>query len=191
MPLILPLPSWVPWWAQLAILVLAILFGLALLMMPFAVFGLKGRLDFLEAQLDDIHAEIRMLAMRLPDPDRRPARSVEPVPQVQEIVPEPMRPARPSAPSKAADVARTAMPARSVEDELPPRRPRATGDWSSRPPLIEDDEESPARPQRAAPPSPGRDLRDMDDRFRSPRFVEPKPVERDRAEPKLRWPPPR
>ena len=178
MPLNLPLPNWVPWWGQLAILVVAILFGLAFLMMPFAVFGLKGRLDFLEAQLDDIHAEIRMLAMRLPDPDRRPARAAEPVPQVQEIVPEPVRAARPSA------------PARPVEDELPPRRPRGTGDWSSRPPLI-DDEEPPARPVRVTSPGQGRDLRDIDDRFRSPRFVEPKPAERDRAEPKLRWPPPR
>ncbi|WP_419728541.1 hypothetical protein [Lichenicola sp.] len=176
MPLTLPLPTWVPWWGQLAILVVAILFGLAFMMMPFAVFGLKGRLDFLEAQLDDIHAELRMLAMRLPDPDRRPARSAEPVPQVQEIVPEPVRPARPPAPP------------RQVEDATPPRRPRGTGDWSSRPPLIEDEE---PRPVRTAAAAPGRDLRDLDDRFRTPKFVEPKPVERDRTEPKLRWPPPR
>ena len=66
------LPDWVPWWGQLALLVLALLFAVAFLMMPFAVFGLKGRLDLLEAQLDDIHAELRMLAMRLPDAE--PAR---------------------------------------------------------------------------------------------------------------------
>ena len=66
------LPDWMPWWAQLTLLVLALLLALAFLMMPFAVFGLKGRLDLLEAQLDDIHAELRMLAMRLPDPE--PAR---------------------------------------------------------------------------------------------------------------------
>lgn len=71
------LPDWVPWWAQLALLLLGLLFAVALLMMPFAVFGLKGRLDLLEAQLDDIHADLRMLAMRLPDAEpRRPERRV-------------------------------------------------------------------------------------------------------------------
>ena len=71
------LPDWVPWWAQLALLALALLFALALLLMPFAVFGLKGRLDLLEAQLDDIHADLRMLAMRLPDMEpQRPTRRV-------------------------------------------------------------------------------------------------------------------
>jgi disintegrin/metalloproteinase domain-containing protein 1 len=76
------LPDWVPWWAQLALLVLALLFAVAFLMMPFAVFGLKGRLDLLEAQLDDIHAELRMLAMRLPE--------AEPVrPQSRRVVVEP------------------------------------------------------------------------------------------------------
>ena len=191
MPLTLPLPSWIPWWAQLVILVVAILFGLAFLMMPFAVFGLKGRLDFLEAQLDDIHAEIRMLAMRLPDPDRRPVRPVDPVPQVQEIVPEPVRAARPSVPGRPPDIGRTVASTRPVEDTSPARRPPPAGDWSSRDPLIDEDEQPPARPPRPTPPGQARDLRDLDDRFRSPRFVEPKPVERDRAEPKLRWPPPR
>ncbi len=76
----LPLPDWIPWWGQLAIVVVAILFGFALLLMPFAVFGLRGRLEFLEAQLDDIHAEIRMLAMRLPEIDRRVTRPVDPEP---------------------------------------------------------------------------------------------------------------
>ena len=84
----LPLPDWIPWWGQLALVVVAILFGLAFLLMPFAVFGTRGRLDALEAQLDDIHAEIRMLAMRLPDIDRRVTRPVDPQPR-----PEPATPA--------------------------------------------------------------------------------------------------
>nr|WP_321983308.1 hypothetical protein [uncultured Lichenicoccus sp.] len=67
------LPDWVPWWAQLVLLVLLVLFACAFLMMPFAVLGLRGRLDLLEAQLDDIHAELRMLSMRLPD--AQPAQS--------------------------------------------------------------------------------------------------------------------
>ena len=64
----LPLPDWVPPWAQLAILVAALLFGLMFLLMPFAVFGVKGRLDLLEARLDEIQGEIRSLALRLPEP---------------------------------------------------------------------------------------------------------------------------
>lgn len=65
----LPLPDWVPPWAQLALLVAALLFGLMFLLMPFAVFGVKGRLDLLEARLDEIQGEIRSLALRLPEPD--------------------------------------------------------------------------------------------------------------------------
>ena len=62
------LPSWAPWWAQLAIIVLALLFGLLFLLMPFSLFGLKGRLDVIEARLDEIQGEIRSLALRLPEP---------------------------------------------------------------------------------------------------------------------------
>ena len=83
----LPLPDWIPWWGQLSIIVVAILFCLAFLLMPFAVFGTRGRLDALEAQLDDIHAEIRMLAMRLPDIDRRVTRPVDPEPAAPAAAP--------------------------------------------------------------------------------------------------------
>ncbi len=64
----LPLPDWFPWWAQLVILITALLFGLMFLLMPFAVFGVKGRLELLEARLDEIQGEIRSLALRLPEP---------------------------------------------------------------------------------------------------------------------------
>lgn len=62
------LPIWAPWWAQLALIVLALLFGLLFLLMPFSVFGVKGRLDVIEARLDEIQGEIRSLALRLPEP---------------------------------------------------------------------------------------------------------------------------
>lgn len=61
-------PDWMPWWAQLALLVTALLFGLLFLLMPFSVFGVKGRLDMIEARLDEIQGEIRSLALRLPEP---------------------------------------------------------------------------------------------------------------------------
>ncbi len=66
------LPDWMPWWLQLLVVVAAILAGLTLLAMPFSVFGLKSRLDTLEARLDDIHADIRTLTQRLPEPTRTP-----------------------------------------------------------------------------------------------------------------------
>jgi hypothetical protein len=53
-----------PDWTGLLALVLLILVGLAYLLMPFAVFGVKGRLDVIEAQLDELQSEIRSLALR-------------------------------------------------------------------------------------------------------------------------------
>ena len=65
---LLPLPDWIPWWGNLAVLVAGSLFVLMFLLMPFAVFGVKGRLDLLEARLDEIQGEIRSLSLRLPEP---------------------------------------------------------------------------------------------------------------------------
>lgn len=62
------LPDWAPWWAHLAVVVLALLFGLLFLLMPFSLFGMKGRLDAMDARLDEIQGEIRSLALRLPEP---------------------------------------------------------------------------------------------------------------------------
>jgi len=62
------LPDWLPWWVPLVLLIPALLYLLAFLFMPFSVIGLKGRLDVLEARLDEIQNEIRHLALRLPEP---------------------------------------------------------------------------------------------------------------------------
>ncbi len=165
MPSTLPLPDWMPWWIQLAILMIAILFCLALLMMPFAVFGLKGRLELIEAQLDDVHAELRMLATRLPEVGRRPARPAEQEPVTEEIVPRP-RPARPRP---------QPVPVPPVSPDAPPpgvpRRPRDGDDWPEA--LPADEELPPRRPLRATP------LRNVE-QDRTPR---------SRSEPTLRWPP--
>ena len=64
----LPLPEWVPWWVHLVILLTALLFGLLFMLMPFSVFGVKARLEGVEARLDEIQGEIRSLALRLPEP---------------------------------------------------------------------------------------------------------------------------
>jgi hypothetical protein len=68
MPSFLQLPGGLPWWATLAILVPAALYGLLFLAMPFSVFGVKSRLEQMEARLDEIQEEIRGLAFRLPEP---------------------------------------------------------------------------------------------------------------------------
>ncbi len=60
-------PDWVPWWVQSLAVIVAVLFGLALLLMPFSVFGTKSRLELLEARLEDMHQDLRALALRLPD----------------------------------------------------------------------------------------------------------------------------
>jgi hypothetical protein len=85
------LPDWLPWWLAIAVLVPALIFLLAFLAMPFNVFGVKGRLESIEARLDEIQGEIRALALRLPedgmsrppippaaDHDRAPPASSEP-----------------------------------------------------------------------------------------------------------------
>jgi len=64
----LPLSDWVPWWVHLAVLLAGGLFALLFLAMPFAVFGVKTRLEGVEARLDEIQAEIRSLSLRLPEP---------------------------------------------------------------------------------------------------------------------------
>ena len=61
------LPDWLPWWVPILVLVPALLYALALLLMPF-VFGVKGRLEAVEARLDEIQGEIRNLVLRMPEP---------------------------------------------------------------------------------------------------------------------------
>ncbi len=63
---IVNLPDWMPWWVPLALLVPALLWALSFLFMPFSVFGVKSRLEVIEARLDEIQNEIRHVALRLP-----------------------------------------------------------------------------------------------------------------------------
>jgi len=75
----LTLPGLPEWTGLVALLVLALL-ALCLVVMPFSVFGVKGRLDNIEAQLDEIRAELRVFAARMPEarrPDWRSAGEAE------------------------------------------------------------------------------------------------------------------
>ena len=65
----LTLPG-LPGWSGLVVLVVLILVALAYLLMPFSVFGVKGRLEAIEARLDEIQTEIRTLSLRLPEQGR-------------------------------------------------------------------------------------------------------------------------
>ncbi len=61
----LQLPNTVPWWLVLAVLIPVGLYVLLFLAIPFSVFGLKGRMESIEARLDDMHADIRGVALHL------------------------------------------------------------------------------------------------------------------------------
>jgi hypothetical protein len=58
------LPDWLPAWAFLLLAIPALLFVLAFLLMPFSVFGVKARLEAVEAQLDTLAEELRNLNFR-------------------------------------------------------------------------------------------------------------------------------
>jgi hypothetical protein len=64
------IPDWLPWWVPVVVLIPALLYALAFLFMPFGVIGVKGRLEAIEARLDEIQGEIRSLVLRLPEPLR-------------------------------------------------------------------------------------------------------------------------
>jgi hypothetical protein len=65
-----------PAWTGLLALLLLMLAALAFLLMPFAVFGVKGRLEAIEAQLDELQAEIRALSLRLSTEGQRRAAAI-------------------------------------------------------------------------------------------------------------------
>jgi uncharacterized SAM-binding protein YcdF (DUF218 family) len=58
------LPAWMPNWLFLALILPALLYVLAFMLMPFSVFGVKGRIEALEAQVDALHEDVKMLVMR-------------------------------------------------------------------------------------------------------------------------------
>ncbi len=67
----LPFPDWVPLWVHLVALVAFAGLALLFIAMPFSVFGVKTRLELIEARLDDIQAELRYMTQgpAMPPPD--------------------------------------------------------------------------------------------------------------------------
>ena len=66
----LTLPG-MPGWTGLAALLVLLFLALAFLVMPFSIFGVKSRLEAIEAQLDEMQAELRGMSARLADAPRR------------------------------------------------------------------------------------------------------------------------
>ncbi len=86
------LPDWLPWWAVTLAVIPALVYLLLFLIMPFSVFGLKDRLDLLDARLDEIQQELRMLTLRQGSPARQRAETDDAPPAPPP--PPPPRPAR-------------------------------------------------------------------------------------------------
>jgi hypothetical protein len=58
------LPDWLPAWAFLLLALPVLLWVLAFLLVPFSVIGVKARLDALEGQVESLHEDLRLMAMR-------------------------------------------------------------------------------------------------------------------------------
>lgn len=77
-------PEWVPWWIQFVVLIITVIFGICFLLMPFAVFGLKGRLNYLNQQMEDIQAQLRVLLKRTAEARERLQPKIQSVSNKQE-----------------------------------------------------------------------------------------------------------
>ena len=126
------LPPWLPWWVPILVLVPAILYALLFLLMPFSVIGVKGRLDVIDARLDELQSEIRTLSLRLGEPARHSFRPDEdaydtsPLPLARSApAPSPIgRPPVPPAPDPYDYDDRPAPPSRTIRSIRPVRGER-------------------------------------------------------------------
>ncbi len=135
----LNLPDWLPWWVPILVAVPLGLWLLSMLIMPFSVIGVKSRLESIEAELEELHADIRTIVLRLPEagsgrlsygaePYQSPAR-----PDRGYVVPEPPpRPAAAPARGQFTPPPPPAQPTRPYQDQ--PQSPRAEPrlDWRQR-----------------------------------------------------------
>ena len=125
------LPDWLPGWAVLALAVPALLWGLAFLLVPFSTIGLKARLESLEGQVEAMHEDLRLMAMRASGALPTAARHLDPyedVPQFNALKRGRAEPVAEPEPLRRAPIptpAPSAPPARDRLTPLPPSiRPR-------------------------------------------------------------------
>ncbi|GAC88370.1 hypothetical protein NBRC3257_0182 [Gluconobacter thailandicus NBRC 3257] len=186
--------SWLPTWAMMCLLIIAGLFGLALLCMPFAVFGVKPRLQELEFQIAELRAELQSLTLRLTAP-----------PSDRTVASGPVREDSVRAPSRATpEKVRAVEPAPSKTADYfePVAVVRAEGPTYEDGPMAADPEvlrravkrQEPAKSWSRAPWEEERTQAGSREREElAPRSVATRSDDeetlRRRAEPKLRWPP--
>ncbi len=134
MTLPLSLPDWMPSWVYLLIALPVLLWILAFLLVPFSVIGLKARLEALESQIDEMHEDLRIMAMRASGALPPAARSLEPYDEVPDFGA--LKKSRAAARATEEPAPRRApiptpqsappMPARERLVPTPPARPRRT-----------------------------------------------------------------
>ena len=171
------LPDWLPWWVPIVVLVPALLYLLVFLLMPFSVIGLKGRIEAIEARLDEIQGEIRTLVLRMPEQRGRGLDWSDPLPPIPPARAEDERPVRPPIPPAPVQVAR--RPPVEPGYRAPPGHSAPYGDRAY---------QEPAGPEY--PPQPGEEYRpDEAEDYGARRRPVPRPPTRPpRSEPRLDWP---
>lgn len=137
------IPAWMPGWLFLALVIPALLWFLAFLMVPFNVFGVKARLETIENELAELNEQVRVMQLRtagnLPPatPMRGAAETYDDLPNfaqlkrtraepppAQEPPPSPRRPPIPVQQPRNSFSSRDAMVPR--ERPVAPPRPRRT-----------------------------------------------------------------
>ena len=197
--------SWLPGWAFGCLVVVAALFGLALLCMPFAVFGTKPRLQDLEFQIAEMRAELRALNLRLAVSTRPDTLSVEPVAQtvaasqermarIDEDYLMPARTLRPDLPSYEDGPGQSGSGQGVMGRGDPETLPRR-GFKAASAPVREDLSSASERVWSRAPWEQGatetarQPLGRVIDKKQSAKTVAENDAYQPRSEPKLRWPP--
>ena len=166
------LPDWLPWWVPIVVLVPALLYLLVFLLMPFSVIGLKGRLEAVEARLDEIQGEIRALVLRMPELRGRGLDWPDPLPPIPPVRADEDRPLRAPIPPAPVQV---------------PRRPPVEPGYRSPP-----EPPDPTAPYGDPPDPDGTQLRGDPDGADEFGVARRRPVIRPtrppRSEPRLDWP---
>lgn len=102
-----PLFAALPFWAQSVLMLGGLALGLVFLLLPFAIFGVKPRLEEIELQLSELRAELRTLSLRASRHDD-PA----PIMHVPVAAPAPQ-------PAQKAETRATAQPPQPVRRDAP------------------------------------------------------------------------
>ena len=131
------MPVWMPGWMFLLLALPVLLWALAFLLMRFSVFGVKGRIESLESQIDALQEELRTMAMRGAGMASAPPSAFESFDDVPnfgrlkksqrnyaepEPVPAPRPIARPAPPASVAPPRERLAPAPQNPPPRPPRR---------------------------------------------------------------------